>query len=288
MDVRASDDYYHFIYDPQLYGFNTAYWRELNGTASLTATNKIRANSVTIASKHQYFRGDVTLAITVPAVPGGGLRQWGFISPVLGTSKNAAFFQITAGIFQAVVINNDGTQTTYNITWNSNWTSTEVEYRIHWTKGKVEFYADGVKVASFEDRNTVPGYLTLPVMVKNENADNLDLAYVLVSYSEKVVKAEWEVPVTAAPSTDTKLVEGASDSITVTDVPTVTATQLGGIDVSDVVTVTESVTVFQIVLGAGAINDAITVTESVTVELLPHMASVNDTITVTESVSVSV
>lgn len=264
MDARISDEYFHFIYDPQLYGFNTAYWRELNGATSLTATNAIRLNSVAIASKPQYFRGSLTFNLNIPSAPAGN-RRWGFVSPVLSNSKCAAYFE-TSGTFQAVVVNTDGSSASSTITWDSAWTAAAVEYKIHWTKGTVLFYIAGIKVAEFTDRNQNPGYLTLPVYISNSESDNMDLKYVLVRNAEKVVKLEWEVPVTTAPSTENKAVEGAKESITVSDVPTVTATNLGGISVNDAVALTESATVE---VGTESLNLSVTETITVAESLTP-------------------
>ena len=279
MDVRNSNDYYSLIYDPNLYGFNTAYWRELNGSAALTSANIIRVNSVAIVSKQQYFRGNLTMKLSIPTAPLGGLRQWGYLSPVLGGGRNAAFFQQTGATFQAVVSNDAGTQTTSAITWDSSWTATSLVYRIHWTKGFCKFYINGFLVAVVDDRNLQPGYYPLPVYIQNGEGDNLDITYHALDYVEKVVGPNWELAVVSSIAGADLALESIKESITVTDVPTINVSP--PISVSESITVSEAVTIEHFL--NITVNDAITVTDVPTIAI-PSLSGidVNDAITVTD------
>lgn len=265
MDVTTSNDYYHFVYDPQLYGFNTAYWKELNGAASLTGANKIRVNSLTIASKHQYFHGDFTFFLNVPGAPTGLIRRWGLMDPALGTSQNALYFEQNAGVFQAVVVNDTGTQTTYPITWDSSsWNGVEISYQILWARNTVTFLISGVRVAIFEDRNLTPGYVILPIIVTNQEVDSLDLTYIIGKHIEKVIQPSWELPVVSTTTTaPTQNIESAKESVTVTDVPTVAFAP------------------------ASNLSESVTVTDVPTVSATRNF-SLSDTATITESIGVAV
>lgn len=264
MDVRTSDEYYHFVYDPNLYGLNTAYWQALNGTASLTGANKIRANSVTIVTKHQYFHGDFTLSLNVPSLT-GGLRRWGLIDPALSTNQNALYFEQNLGVFQAVVINDAGTQTTYPITWDAtNWNGLNIEYKIEWSRNTATFSIAGVQVAVFQDRNLTPGYVILPISITNNEADSLDLNYIIGKHIEKVQQPAWELPVASTPTTTptTNQIESVMEGVTITE--NVKMLQTSFPNVSDSTAITESVSVL-LPFFKPIINDTATITESVTV-----------------------
>ena len=205
MDSFITEDYYRFVYDPTLYGFNTAYWRGLNGAVSVDASHRLSLNAVTIVSKHQYFRGNFVMNLTIPAVPtAGDERIFGLALPAMST-KNAAYFEITGTTFQAVVKDSfNGTVTTSDaITWQAAWTNTAIEYRILWVGNKVTFYVNGIRVYELADRNLVPQLTTIPVYIANNNADAMLLKYLAISDVHKVVMPMWETPetVTTLPST---------------------------------------------------------------------------------------
>lgn len=262
MDVRANEDFIHFVYDPALYGFNTAYWKELNGSGVLSA-NKIRVNSVAIVSRHQYLRGDFTFKLNIPADPAGPHRVWGLKLPNASADKNAVYFEIIGGVFQAVVIDANGNQNTYTITWDSaNWTAHDILYRIVWIKGRVIFYISGIQVALFDDRNQQPGSQTLSAWVESDENDNMDLSYVAMSYVEKTFVPIWESLSTAA--TNERTIESAKDTLSISESVTMTG-QLGGINVNDQLNISEFTDV--LVGGKRVINtnDQLSISESVTV-----------------------
>jgi hypothetical protein len=268
MDVTTSNDYYHFVYDPQLYGLNTAYWQQLNGAATLTGANKIRVNSVTIATKHQYLHGDFTFRLNVAGAPTGLVRRWGLMSPAIGTIYNAMYFEQNAGVWQAVVVNDAGTATTYPMTWDSSdWNTTDIDFNIQWTRNRVTFSVSGVPVAIFDDRNLTPGYVTLPLFITNNEADSLDVVYLIGKHIEKVVQPLWELPVASATSTvTTGNIESAKETVTVTENFTVSpqATITPGPNVNDTVTTSENLTVIrQPVTWAVNVSDTATTTEHI-------------------------
>jgi len=195
MDI--TNDY--FVYDPQLYGLNTAFWRELNGTASFTAANTISVSSVTIASKQQYIQGDFIFGLKVPGDPITTARKWGLLIPALGVTKNAVYFEQDSdntNAFQAVIVSDSGTKTVSAITWDSaNWNGQNVEYRILWGKNTIEFYINDLRVASFQDRNINPGYLPLSLYLLNEGASDLAVVYIIAKHVEKVFHPFWEASV---------------------------------------------------------------------------------------------
>lgn len=281
MDVRQSDQYYYFLYDPQLYGYSLDYWKEVGGAAQLVSNN-IRLTTDAIASKEQYKFGDFIFNLTVPTAPAtGDSKIWGLLSPVLGTSQNVAYFEISGSTFQGVVANDDGTQTAHSITWDSSWTNTAVDFRIHWRRDRVTFYANGVKIAEEDDVSLVPKPTSLSVYLKNDNFDSLDMSYLLLRNVFQVMAPKWAVS-DAGGTSALQFDIAKFDTITVSESVTM-SNPLAGIDLSDSVTVAENV---NIALGHDVnVNDAISVAEDVTM-LLELAIDTSDTVTVAESITV--
>lgn len=268
MDVRSNQAYYAFVYDPYLYGFNTAYWKELNGTAT-TLANRIRLNSLAIVSKHQYLRGKFTFGIQMPAAPSVGQnKEFGLKSPSIATARNAAYFQILGPVVNAITVGPTGVVTTTPldqtaidaVTWTTN-----NDFSIFWQRNRVVFAINGVTVADINDRNLVPQNSVLPIHIANNNADNEDIAYVELNYVDQVVDQPFELPVVSPNGTVNLTIESVGENITATDV-------VSGINVSP----------------AASVSDAVSVAESVTLNQISIFPSVNETTTVTESVELEV
>lgn len=266
MDVRSNQAYYSFVYDPYLYGLNTAYWQELYGSAS-SVSNKIRLNSVTIVSRHQYLRGKFTFGLDMAAAPTAGQnKEFGLKSPSIASARNAAYFQILGTVVNCITIGSTGTVTTTavdatkvsDLTWTDN-----NDFTIFWQRNKVEFQINGVKVVEMIDRNFVPQNTTLPIWIANNTADNEDLSYVEINYVDQVVAPEWELAV-ASPDASTDLfIENGGDNLTLTESVTVDITS--DVNLSDSITLTESVGTPELTVEPN-ISDSITLTESTTVD----------------------
>jgi hypothetical protein len=263
MDVRSNQAYYSFVYDPTLYGFNTAYWKELNGSAA-TTSNKIRLNSVTIVSKHQYLRGKFIWSLSMPTPTEGQNKEWGFKSPAIGTLRNAAYFQVSGGNLFCITVGATGTVTTTQVDssyiatdGNSpamTWTNPN-QFQIFWKRNQVEFSINGYVVATMTDRNFVPQNTTVPTYVANNNPDNMDVSYVEMDYVDQVVVPQWELPIVSPAGTTDVNIEAAGENIAITE--SVTANVSPPVSVSDSITVSESVT--------GEVRKNVTKSEAVTI-----------------------
>lgn len=265
MDIRSSQAYYAFIYDPYLYGFNTAYWKELNGTAS-AATNKIRVNSVTIVSKHQYLRGKFIFGLTMASAPTVGQnKEFGLKSPGLGSSRNACYFQILGSTLNAIVIALDGTVTTTAVDSSfvsgTTWT-TKNDFRILWNLSSVQFFINGVRCAEVTDRNLLPDKTTIPVWIANNNIDAEDVSYVEMNFVDQVVAPTWELPIVSPAGTTEVNIESTSDAITTTE--STTANVSPPVSASQAITVSESVSIEKVDIFP-SVSDSVTITESKTV-----------------------
>lgn len=190
MDTRLSDQNYFFVYDPILFGYSTAYWKDISGAATVSS-NKIRLNATTIGSKEQYVRPEITFRLTVPTAPTtSDDRKFGLVSPAQGLTKNAAFFKIAGTAFTAQVVNAAGTATSTTITWNAAWTNTAADYKISWLHRSVAFYINGLKVAEVligDETTLLPDPVAVSAYLLNANADNMDLTYMLITSAEKFV-----------------------------------------------------------------------------------------------------
>jgi hypothetical protein len=125
----------------------------------------------------EFCLGEYEFMLTIPVAPVlGQSKIWGLYANALAY-KNDIYFNISGTTFQAVTYTSDGTAFEATaITWNAAWTAAAVSYKIKWFKEKVEFYVNGIKVASHT--TSIPNELTpVPVHVVNGNADNLDLSY---------------------------------------------------------------------------------------------------------------
>jgi len=192
-DVRLSDEYYHYLYDPSTQGYREGFWKTLTGTPSISS-GLIRLNNSSIITNGEYMYGTVDLKLTIPAVPTLlDNRQFGLLSPANGNSLSA-YFLISGTTFSAVsygVWGSSVEQTT--ITWQAAWTATATVFSIKWFKEKVEFWVGGQKLATHI--TSIPGAHPLPVYMLNTNVDNTDVTYVSLEGIHKVVAPEMNVTV---------------------------------------------------------------------------------------------
>jgi hypothetical protein len=285
MDVRSNQAYYSFIYDPTIYGLNTAFWKELNGSAS-TVSNKIRLNSVTIVSKHQYLRGKFTFGLTMASAPASGEnKEFGLKSQAIASARNAAYFQILGTVVNAVTIGSSGTVTTTAlnqtaidaITWTTN-----NDFSIFWQRNRVVFAINGITVADITDRNLVPQNTVLPVYIANNVADNESLSYLEMNYVDEVVKPDWELPVASPAGTTDLTIESTKDNLSITE--NVAIVLVSDINSSDALTITDVLTTAITV--EPNVSDALTITENIGTPEVTTQPNVSDALTITESATV--
>jgi len=176
MDTRSVDEFFHFLYDPQVYGLSDSFFKTISGTPSVVA-NKIRLTSATVATASEFCLGEYEFNFTVPVAPVlGQSKKWGLFSNAVG-NNNAIYFNISGAVFTVTTYTSDGvTPQTTTIAWDATWTAVPAVYKIKWFKEKVEFWINGLKYASHT--TSLPNEMaTLPVEMVNGNADNLDLGY---------------------------------------------------------------------------------------------------------------
>lgn len=292
MDSFITEDYYRFVYDPILYGFNTAYWRGLNGAVTINGSGQLLLNAATIVSKHQYFRGRFEFDLVVAAPTAGDNRSFGLFLPSMSTalSENAILFQIAGTTFQGVVYDSfNGTQTVVGpFTWNAAWTNTVTPFVILWNGHKVEFIVGGVSLGSVQDRNLVPQLTTISLYVDNVNNDNMAISSIAVSNVHKVVMPSWETT-DVEPDIGFLHIRSVSETPHVAESVTVSIPNLPGINVNDTSTISESVGIKIPNEGDNAIVDSVTMDDTnltVSVFFPNLLPNVSDSTTTSELVVV--
>jgi len=182
MDSKQVSDFYHFNYDPYLYGIDTTFFRVLDGGSALTISNgKIGIQDSNVSSLRSFMMGSFEFCMTVPTAPAAGdFRIFGLYQRSYG-NRNAAYFFVSGSNFYARSYADDGVlydQTT--ISWDSSWTNVATVFEIRWYINKVEFWirlgSDERKVATHEAY--FPKQVLLPVYFSNSIKDTLIMNYV--------------------------------------------------------------------------------------------------------------
>lgn len=177
-DVRLTDEYYHFLYDPSLFGFESAYFQTNSGTPAVSG-NKIRLNAATVTSYPEYVYGDIEMLLTIPAAPtAGDSRIFGFKAAAL-SSSNYAYFNISGTTLTAVSRGLWGSsEETTTITWNSAWTAAATRFEIRIETQGTRFLIDGVEKAFHA--TSAPKDAALPLYFSNVNSDNADISWFII------------------------------------------------------------------------------------------------------------
>lgn len=181
-DARLSNEFYHFVYDPRLYGYKTSFFTTITGAPAISG-NKIRLNAASFQTLEQYYLGDYEFLLTIPTAPTlGDSRQFGIKSLTLGNTYSA-YFSISGTSFQTITYGETGsTIQATTVGWVADWTNTEATYKIRWRIDRVEFLVNNIIVATHfqNSANTlsIPRNISLPLYVLNANADNMDLTYI--------------------------------------------------------------------------------------------------------------
>ncbi len=188
------------IYDPIIKGYDTSFWASLTGTPAATGTPQIiRYNAATSGSYVLFEYADIEFQLLVPANPtAGDARIWGFKAPSTNNA-GAVYFEITGATFQLVIYDNWGNKSTYPLTWvNGTYTNAQTKFRIRWDYDYIYVYVADTLVYSIPS-SAVNGQSSgstaakdlprtaLPMYIKNGNADNMDVAYMLVFESAGLV-----------------------------------------------------------------------------------------------------
>ena len=179
MDLRDG-----YTYDPIIKGADTTFWAAITGILSV-ASNKLRFNADRHASYLQHLYGDYIFRANIPTNPAASDdRIIGLRIPAAPTVGSVYFEWDSDAVFSAKSYDNFGNLKKTTIAWDSDWSGSEVDYRIRWEKDRIQFHVNGVIKATHDDRiGTTP----LPIDIKNVNADNLDIGSVEVRHAKSII-----------------------------------------------------------------------------------------------------
>ena len=91
-EARQVEEYFHFLYDPQIYGYSDSFFTTISGTPSISA-NKVRLTSASILTNGEYCLGEFDFMMSIPVAPvAGQSKKWGLYSNALAY-KNDIYFE---------------------------------------------------------------------------------------------------------------------------------------------------------------------------------------------------
>ena len=180
------DPSYSFFYSPTTVGFDNTFWRSTSGNPTV-ASDRIRLNQDTAYSYPQFRFGIFEFGVIIPVAPtAGDDRKWGFKIPELG-NKGTIFFQISGTTLSAVSYDNDGVESdSQDIPWDASWTNTETRFTINWSPKGVRISINGVDPIVLKVPNNI-GDLPMALYLDNQNADDMDITYILVKESQSAI-----------------------------------------------------------------------------------------------------
>lgn len=165
--------YTNTYYDPQRQGYDTALFKTLTGTPAVSS-NKLRLNAAGILHYADITKGDITFAVNIPVEPtAGDSRQIGLKAL---NQDVYIYLDITDAVASLTVKSNEGTTSTAFDWDDTNWSATEIEYRIKWEAGRAELWVNGNKMVTIANAN-VPS-TPMSLYVNNGNSDNMDIGYI--------------------------------------------------------------------------------------------------------------
>lgn len=181
-DVLIRSQNESLVYDPQISGYDTNFWKTVTGSAPTISSNLLRINAAEIATYSAWKDLDVEFKITVPVAPtAADVRSWGLKSPSLGNSARVEF-DITDDVFAAKFYDSDGNALVNQpLTWSAGYTATATKFRITIFNSVVRWLINGTCVARYKlsDSATYKRIKDgVPVHIRNSNADNMDITYI--------------------------------------------------------------------------------------------------------------
>lgn len=284
-----------FTYSPYIQGYDASLWKTIYGTPAISGSQLTLTNSQ-IIHYGSFLRGDVTFNVKFPVAPSAALAglSFGLYNP---NENSYAYFLVTAG-GSLVATSKAGVGTTAkasdSITWDSNWTGANVEFRILWEAGFVRFYIAGVRKAVLSEDDAAEwdaphdtGWLAyipvepLSLFFSNPTGNTFSVKYVKVLDARNYYQAP---DVEGAVSLDTNVF--VWENITVSEnitllIPTLVPS------ISDAVTITESVS-FTGTTSLTLPFDEITVAETVALFIPELVPEVSESITVVEDVVLTI
>ena len=266
--------YTNFYYDPQREGFDTSYWRTINGEPTVGA-NQLRLSLASIVHYGDLWRGDVTLNLNVPVPASGARKSFGLKQ----LNKGAYLvFDITDTTFSAK--SSDGTtSTSVTITWQSAWSSASTDFRIKWEAGLATFFVGGIWQAAISDVSISGDPMS--IYLNNGNVDVITLKYIEAKGIQTFYLHE------ALENSVTEPLIFENENITISEAVTVAHALANAINLNETMAITESQIVAHALAMAASVNDTPTITEDIVIAHALAMAlSVNDTQAITEAVTI--
>lgn len=182
MELLDKDKRDGYVYDVIIKQFDTYFWKQTTGTSTV-ASNKLRCNAAALASYLQHKYGDFEFGLNIPTTPSSGeAKHWGLRLPSTD-HVGAAYFEISGATFRVVSVDSGGTSESTTVTWTS-YENAETKYRIVWRPEAVQFYINGVIVATHTTRVPLG---PLPLRIVNADSDNVDLGYVVVRQAAAII-----------------------------------------------------------------------------------------------------
>lgn len=269
-----SNKYTNFYYDPQREGYDASVWRTINGEPTVGA-NQLRLSLASVVHYSDIWRGDITMNLNIPVPASGTRKSFGLIQ----LNKNTyLYFDITNTIFSAKT-SNGSTTNSVTITWQSDWSSVNTDFRIKWEAGLAKFFVGGVQQAAISDAS-IPGD-PLSFYINNGNVDTITLKYI----QAKGIQTFFLHEALENSSTEPLIFEG--ENLTITEAVTMAPATTMAANVNDALTITESQTIAHALAMASNVNDALTITEAVTMFETEGGGNpnVSDALTISESVT---
>jgi hypothetical protein len=255
-----SNQFYNLNYSPTAQGFDAGTWRTLYGDVAVVS-NQLQLTKAAIIHYGDILRGDAVFNINIAAPFASGDSKFGFIQ----YSKNEyAYFKISGPVLTAET--SDGV-TAYSvpITWESQWTDTNTEFRIKWESGSVRFYVGGQLLVTIGESSL----LNVPVSV----VPNDPMSLFIASDSTDLFLLNY---ITVVGIQSYLMSEGNDNSVFEPFVKE-----------SDRISISESVTVAHAAAADVNIVDSINITENNTQTIdYTHPSGLISTLSITEGVTV--
>ena len=175
----------NFVYDPKRQGYDTNLFKTLSGVPSVVAS-QLRINAASIIHYGDMYGCDMTVRVTIPAVPiAGDSRRIGLASAGLGAFVG---FDISGVVFSIQANDGKGNTKSVTVDFLAAWATVPTDFEIRWRGTYADFLVGGVPVIDTTDATNKKFAATyrlndiavpkgpLSIYVLNANADNLDIA----------------------------------------------------------------------------------------------------------------
>ena len=171
----------NFVYDPKRQGYDTSLWKSLAGTPAISS-DKLRLNADEIVSYVDMYGCDLTMRITIPAVPtAGDVRRFGLASVGFGAY---IVFDITDDVFTIYANDGKGNTKSEIVAFDAAWAADDIDFEIRWRGTYADFLIRGVHVLTPANVDGATYRITdiaipkgpLSIYFKNSNSDNMDIS----------------------------------------------------------------------------------------------------------------